>query len=155
MKKTPVLITTLLLLAMTASAQSAEKISSILKARETTCAQAAYLAAAYLTDRDGNAVSDELTEQSAFDQMVTAGYISEKRSPDDAIKLKELANMYMHVTGASGGLFYSLFHTPRYAIRDLKARGVIPERADPSQTVNGRDTIAVMNGCISISGGAK
>ncbi len=148
MKKS-ILTLAVLLFSLAAFAQSAEKISELLTSKKATFAQAAYLAAALTDD------SAELTEEAAFTKMVQAGAIRADRKADDAITLKELAKLYMQATGLKGGLFYTLFGTPRYAYRELKAQGIIPEQADPSQQVTGRETIAVLNGCLSLTGGAQ
>lgn len=149
MKKSALLASAVLFAAAALHAQSAEKISQIITTQKTTYAQAAYLAATFQDD------SESLDEAAAFTAMVDAGFLKANCSADEPIPLKKLAKLYMQVTGIRGGLFYSIFHTPRYAYRELKAQGIIPEKADPSQPVSGRDTIAVLNGCISLSGGAE
>ena len=155
MKRFIVLPVVLILTAVSLFAQSAEKISAIISTQEVTYAQAAYLAASYLYETEGLAGAERLNEQSAFEEMVQGGYIRDDRSADSAIPLNELSLLYMRVTSSPGGLFYTLLQNPRYAYRELKAHGVIPETADPSQKVGGRSVIAVLNGCIELAGGAE
>lgn len=155
MKKVIAVSAALLLAAASLCAQSAERISSIITSREITYGQAAYLTASYRYESEGKAEAEPLSEEAAFTEMVTGGYISQKHQAGDTIPLNELSLLYMRVTNLSGGLFYSLFHTPRYAYRELKAQGLIPEKSDPSQKVAGRDSIALLSGCIELTGGAK
>lgn len=148
MKKLATVAALILLAGAAAGAQSADSISQLLQTDETTYGQAAYLAAVY-----NESIAEDATEADAFAAMVDAGYIASSRSADSAISLKELSRLYAGVTGVRGGLFYTLTHAPRYAYRELKAKGVVPQNADPSQKVSGRDTLAVLNGCIALTAG--
>ena len=149
MKKVAVITTALLLFAGALHAQSAGKISTLLKTEAVTYGQAAYFAAVYQSG------DESLDEERAFSQQVEQGLLPAKSRADAPISLKELSRLYMQATGMKGGLFYSLFHSPRYAFRELKAQGIIPEKADPSQKVSGRDSLALLNGCIQLAGGAE
>ena len=148
MKKLAVALVLVALVSATAFSQSADIITQLLETNETTYGQAAYLAAVYK-----ESVSETATEQDALQAMVDAGYIDASKSADSVIPLKDLAKLCARVTGIRGGLFYSLTHAPRYAYRELKAKGIVPQSSDPSQKVSGRDALAVLNGCIKLAGG--
>ena len=146
MKKRTALAALFLLAGAAAFCQSADSISELLQTEDATYGQAAYLAAVY-----SGSIAEDASADDAFAAMVDAGYIAANRDAESAIPLKELAKLYAGVTGVRGGLFYTLTHAPRYAFRELKARGVMPQSADPSQHVSGRNTLAVLNGCIKLT----
>ena len=124
-----------------------EKVSEIIKTEKTTFGQAAYLVGVY---------SGSVEESSDYDKAVSAlkekGVISADVDSNKEINLAELSYLCMQTTEMNGGLFYTLFPGPRYAFRELKARGILPALADPGVKVNGRDAIAVLNGCIEEDG---
>lgn len=138
--------TILFLLAFCVYAQDAGRISELLQTKEATYGQAAYLAAVYK-----NAVADDATEQAAFAAMVEQGYISASKNHDDIIPLQDIAKLFALTTELKGGLFYSLFHSSRYAYRELKAKGILPQTTDPAQSIAGRDAITVLNNCIELT----
>lgn len=147
MKKFLFLCAFSMLLSTALFAQSSEKVSEIIKTEKTTFGQAAYLVGVY---------SGSVEESSDYDKAVSAlkekGVISADVDSNKEINLAELSYLCMQTTEMNGGLFYTLFPGPRYAFRELKARGILPALADPGVKVNGRDAIAVLNGCIEEDG---
>lgn len=144
MKKVLLFCITSLLLTFCASAQSSEKLSEMIKTEKTTIGQAAYLAAVY------QGLTDEKADYSqAVQALASAGYIDAGADPEKPVELAELAYICTRIAGFSGGLMYKMFPGPRYAFRELKAKGFIPPVSDPSETVTGRDTIALFNSCLA------
>jgi hypothetical protein len=135
-----------ILLGLSAFAQSAEEISSILKAEKVNCGQASYLAATYT-----NSITESDNEAQAFDSMKNAGCFSESSTATSQITLSQISYLYTKALGIKGGLFYTLFPSPRYAYKELKARGVLPTDADPSMSVSGRDCIDLFNSCLEFA----
>ena len=129
-------------------AQSAEKISEIIGTKKVTYGQMAYLASVY-----NMRVSEDASYEQAFEALRQAGVISASKQESDAVSLKDASLICANATGLKGGLFYSIFHNPRYAYKELKAKGFLPPTVDSSFTVSGRDAIAILNGCISLTGG--
>lgn len=132
-----------ILLGFSAFAQSAEQISNILKSEKVNCGQASYLAATYT-----NSIAESDSESQAFDSMKKSGCFSESLTATSDISLSQISYLYAKSLGIKGGLFYTLFPSPRYAYKELKARGVLPSDADPSMKVSGRDCIDLFNSCL-------
>jgi hypothetical protein len=44
---------------------------------------------------------------------------------------------------------YRLTGAQRYAFKELKAKGVLPQTADPGMKISGRDAIGILNKLIS------
>lgn len=130
-----------------AFAQSAAKLSEYLDTEKLTNAQAAYLAACYkgYIEEDGD-------DQTAFDALSKDGLFSRTDSPESFITLESASLLYLKSTGAKGGLLYTITKSKRYAFKELKIKGILPESADPSMAVSGRDAIAIFNGCLELSG---
>lgn len=134
---------------MVVNAQSAEKISALLKTQQITKGQAAYLAATFK-----NLVGDA-SEEDAFKILSENKYFSEKESCDELITLGKVSALFAKAVELKGGLFYSITHNSRYSYRELKAKGILPSEADPSFKVSGRDAIVILDGLSSIAGGTK
>jgi len=129
-------------------AQSAESISDIIKTSEATYGQVSYLAGVY----QGN-VPEDASFEAAFSAYKESGIISSSVTQSDAIPLKDASLLCAHATGLKGGLFYSIFHNARYAFRELKAKKILPPSVDPNMKISGRDAVAILSGCISVTGG--
>ena len=132
------------------NAQSAEKISALLKTQQITKGQAAYLAATFK-----NLVGEDASEEDAFKILSENKYFSEKESCDELITLGKVSALFAKAVEFKGGLFYSITHNSRYSYRELKAKGILPSEADPSFKVSGRDAIVILDGLSSIAGGTK
>ncbi|MBQ0051259.1 MAG: hypothetical protein KBT11_04240 [Treponema sp.] len=145
MKKVFVLLALTFLGLASLNAQSAEKISSILKSQKITFGQASYLAAV-----GQGLVSDEDDFSKAFDALKANGEFS-KKNQNDVISLKEYCNLCMKTAGIGGGLFYSITKSPRYAFKELQAKQILPSYADPDFTLNGYEAMAILNGCLNLA----
>lgn len=132
------------------NAQSAEKISALLKTQQVTKGQTAYLAATFK-----NMVSDDASEEDAFNILMEKKYFSAKDSSGDLITLGKACEIFSKAVDLKGGLFYSITHNSRYAYRELKAKGILPSDVDPSLKISGRDAIAILDGCSKFAGGNK
>lgn len=148
MKKTLSLCSVFLFFALAVHAQSAEKLSELIQTQNATYGQVAYLAATYQ-----NKVADTADYQQAFDALQKEGAIAADKKAGDVISLAETAKLFANATGLKGGLFYTLTHNARYACKELKAKGFLPQNADPSTPLSGRDVVAVLNGCTTLAGG--
>lgn len=71
-----------------------------------------------------------------------------KVNVDDKVLLGDLSLIVAKVGNMKGGLFYSIFKNSRYAFKELKALGILPEEADPSMLVSGRDVLAIFSSVV-------
>ena len=131
-------------------AQSSEQLSKILKSEKVTFAEASYLPAIY-----AKLVPEEATEEETFKALQDNGYFNSSISPDSPVALDQLCNIYMKAFGIKGGLFYSLFKSPRYTFKEFKAKALLPTEADPSMVASGRDSLDIFNCCFEIIEGEE
>lgn len=139
-------IFTLLFVALAAfslSAQSSEKISEILESPKVTMGQVAYLAGTC-----GQGLPDESTYGEAFSEMQNRGFISPNLSADDEATLSRVACLLAKSTEMRGGIMFSIFKNERYAFKEFKARGIVPQNADPSMNLDGHDAFGMLNACL-------
>ncbi|MCR5614483.1 hypothetical protein [Treponema sp.] len=122
-------------------AQNFDTITKIIDTTEITNAQAAYLAASYMS-----LSNDRTSENQAFELLKQKGYFSENDKADDAISLKCLCSLFAKTLNVKGGLFYSVSKkSPRYTFKEFVARGYIPLHIDPDSKVSGADALGLFN----------
>lgn len=144
MKKTVVVSLVLAFLCAAAvSAQSADKVTEMIKTEKATWGQVCYFSSTYL-----GLVKDSATPEQSIDALKTAGYISTAPAADTPIKLDQFALICAKTWKIKGSLLYTLFPTPRYAFRLLKANGIISSSADPSKTSNGHEALNIFTDCM-------
>lgn len=136
-----------LLLALAGSAgfsQSAQKLTDLISTKEATWADAGWLIAV-----QNELCEDKASAEEAYNLIKENGYLNHKKEPskDDKIKLQDFALLCTKANGIKGGLFLRLTKSPRYALRELKAMGVVPNNAAPHQIVSGKQMIDILSGC--------
>jgi len=110
---------------------AAQEIETLLNASAVTYAQAARFA----LEASGAAVIESPRE--AFDYAVQQNLLPKNVSADDSVRLDRLSLLLMRSFDIKGGLFYTLFKSPRYAYRELAFLNVIQGRHDPKMIVTG------------------
>ena len=133
-----------ILLALAVHAQSAEKITELIKADQVSYAQLCYLSATAK-----GLVDDTVSYHEAYKVLCDEGTAYAQADAEVPVTLKTVASMCAKTWKVKGGICYTLFHTPRYAFRQMKADGVIPSSADPDKTANGRDVLNIISACIT------
>ncbi|WP_191016547.1 hypothetical protein [Treponema zioleckii] len=133
-----------ILVSVAAFAQSSEKLTEIISTENVTCGQVAYLAATY-----SSAISEDDGDEKAFELYKEEGCFGPSVLASDAATLAEVSNLLVKVTNTKCGLFYRLTGAQRYAFKELKAKGIIPQTADPNMKISGRDAIGILNKLIS------
>jgi hypothetical protein len=64
--------------------------------------------------------------------------------PEAPVNLGQVCLLIMRTQGISGGLFYSLFPSPRYAARELATQGLIKGNTHPSRVISGEEVMWVL-----------
>lgn len=122
-------------------AQNAQKISEILESEKISNAQASYFVCVYQN------FADEATQENeAFEILAQKNLFKSQEKPEEKISLCQSCYLIAESSEMKGGIFYSIFHSPRYAFREFKALGIVPQNADPKQKVSGSEFIALLNG---------
>lgn len=136
-----------LFIAVAANAQSADKVTEMIETKETTWGQACYFAASY-----SGFISEDDTEVNAISALQKQGYF--KSIPDESapISLKDFSGICVKTFDIKGSILYSVFKTPRYAFRLLKAYGIISSASDPSKTSTGHEALNIFTSCMDAYG---
>ena len=122
-------------------AQNSQKISEILETEEISKGQASYFVCVY------NSFGEEdLSENESFDFLCEKFFFDESENSDEKISLSKACFLIGKSANMKGGIFYSIFKSPRYAFREFKSLGILPQNVEPNQTVSGTEFIALLNG---------
>mgnify|MGYP004450996821 FL=1 len=134
-----------LFIGMSLSAQSAEVVTDILGSPKVTYGQACYLSAV---------AQDLVKEEASYEDAVVAlfdiGQLkTSNMEADNEIRLDELAAVYTRIFNVKGGLMYRITKgSPRYALRLLKADGIVPQNSDPSSVLTGEAALSLFTSCL-------
>ncbi|QTQ13231.1 hypothetical protein HRQ91_01485 [Treponema parvum] len=129
-------------------AQSAEKMTETISAKEITFSQAAYFAAAWR-----GLINDDASGKEALLQLEKEGIWSVTAAPEDTVNLKQFSALCLKAWNIKGGLLYSLTHSDRYAFRELQARKLLSRTDDPEKKVSGREALRIFMRCSEIAEG--
>lgn len=144
MKKLILIATIAVAAAFTANAQSFEKISEILDSEEVNLAQISYMAGTC-----GFNLPENSNYTTAFEEMKRRRFFKQDAKESDKATLAQASYVFMKAAKMDGGLMYKITDSKRYAFKELKARGVIPQTAEASLPLSGHDAINLLNSCIS------
>ena len=126
------------------SAQTAAKLEAILANPALNWSDAAI----FILEASEKAVYSNPAE--AFNFALEKKWLPKKASPTDTARLKGIALLLMGSFDQKGGIFYSLFKTPRYAYRELVQSEVIRGNTDPDMTVSGQELLLMIGRILSI-----
>lgn len=141
MKKFILILLATLSFSICGFAQNAQKVSEILESNEISKAQASYFVCVYQ-----NFASETVEENQAFEILTQKNLFKSQENPQEKISLSESCYLIAKSSQMKGGIFYSIFKSPRYAFREFKALKIVPQDADPNQKVSGSELIALLNG---------
>ncbi|MCR4821837.1 MAG: hypothetical protein K5873_03075 [Treponema sp.] len=155
MKKVMLCLAAFLFASLSAFAQSSELLTTIIQSEKATAAQISYLPALYAELINEEESSNDKNFNRAFFALQSKGIFAEDAAADSEITLAQTCYAYTKILKIKGGLFYSLFPSPRYAFKELKAKGILPPTADPSMNLSGRESLDLFNSCLNYAGGTK
>lgn len=147
MKKFLIILLSAFILSVSVYSQDASRITEILKTEKVSYGQAAYLAASYV-----GVITEKTSYANALEVLASKGLVSKDVKANDPISLSDFSYLCAKVTQLKGGLMFTLFDNPRYALKELKAKGIIAPNADPDFTVNGHEALSVLSNCIEATG---
>lgn len=126
-----------------AYSQSAEVVTDILNSDKVTFGQVCYLSAVHQ-----GLVSDDCTYAQAIRTLYENGQVPVTGYEDTALPMVNLTYIFAQMWNIKGGLFYRIFHgAPRYAFKQMKADGVLPLNADPSNLISGQEALNIYTSC--------
>lgn len=120
-------------------AQSNQHIDRLLKEEEATLGNLAYL----VLTASGE-IGEETSPDEAAETVFRQGWKFRVKDSDQPLRLGEYSYLIMKAFDLQGGLFYTLFPTPRYAVRELSFRGFITSRPAAYRTLSGEEAIRIL-----------
>ncbi|MGN0729830.1 hypothetical protein [Treponema sp.] len=115
-----------------------------------------YGTAAYFTASALGWISDNATEQEALEawkqKEVRPGIagLGTEISADDPIDFEHLAWLCAFTWDIPESLMMKVFHSPRYAFKQLRACKIIPASFDPKRIPTGREFLNIITDCVDI-----
>lgn len=140
-------IVTILTVAISIYAQSAEKIDGILESEKITAGHASYL---ILTALD--AIPDDADFELAFSKMQENRWPPKVKTADDILSFKKYAFLLMKAFDIKGGMLYRIYPCPRYAYRDLRYLSIIQGKTDPDMPVSGTAALQMIGRIETVKG---
>lgn len=132
-----------LFMTFSAFAQSNKMITEMLNAEEFTYGQAVYLSAVFQ-----GLIHDDDSPERALEALTTKGQITEVQNLKEPVSLQDLAFIYSKMWNVQGGLMFRITGgSPRYAFKQMKADGIIANRADPSKKLSGTEALSMFTSC--------
>ena len=119
--------------------QSASYLDAILESEHVR-----YQDAAYVLLLGAGLITDELSPAEALRFLEERGWGLPRLSPVDELTLGSYSLMTMRVFGLRGGPMYSLFPTRRYAVRELRFRGLVQGRSAPGSPLSGERALRIL-----------
>lgn len=143
MKKIITLILGSLILTCSLAAQSADRLTDVIKAEKVTFGQACYFFATATGKVDDNIAYDDSIK--FFQDSGTLRFLAKE---DDEINLGTIAMLANKTFELKGSLFLSVTGSSRYAYRQMKADGVFKKNDDPSFVPDGHKFLAILTDCL-------
>lgn len=100
--------------------------------------------AAYLVFTAAGMMREEESEDEAMKELGGAGLNTGGAGPEEPITLGKYSYLIMRAFSMGGGLFYSLFPSPRYASRELGFKGYIRGDSGAYRNLTGREAVAIL-----------
>lgn len=133
----------LLLFASYGFSQSADRVSELIKTDNVTYGQIAYLSAISI-----GMANDDTSYDEALSMLQSNGTIKGNVSANDEIPLSHLAFIVMRTWKIKPCALYALFPSPHYALRSIKASGLVQSASDPKKKSTGHEALGIVSKCI-------
>lgn len=120
-------------------AQSSEVVTEIINSPTATFGQICYFVSVHQ-----GFISEDADYNEAIKVLYNKGQIPRVVYEDTPIPLANIAYLYAQMWNVKGGVMYKLFNgAPRYAFKQLKADGVIPQNKNPRSTISGLEALNI------------
>ena len=140
-----------LVLSMTVYAQRADFVSELIAADKASYGAVCYLSAVYQ-----GFVDESASYVDALHALAERGQTSPSADVNATVTFSELSRLMAKIWHIKGGLMYRATKaSARYAFRQFKADGIIPERTDPSKKASGSDVLNMYTLCLRKYGEAQ
>ncbi len=127
--------------------QSASAMDEILAQESLTYGAASYLLLSAIGE-----VGDEADFQEAGDMMAEMQLSFAGSSSGETLDLGEYSFLLMKVFDRSGGLMYTIFPSPRYAVRELAFLEVVQGDSYPNADLSGQRAVRILERFLQVTG---
>ncbi len=128
-----------------AGAQSNDTLDRVLAEEQLTYGSAAYLAATATALAEDDTAPDQVPQILEQKGGGLAG-----KTASDPIDLGEYSFLLMQTFELPGGMMYRIMPGPRYAVRELAFRGVIPSPAFPGASITGLEAVRILEQVLTL-----
>jgi hypothetical protein len=97
--------------------------------------------AAWLIGRATQLLDDSATPADAVAKAVSAGWGPGSRSPEATLDLKSYSYTLIKALALPHGVMFWIFPGPRYALRELAFRKIVPVTLPPDRQVSGEEAM--------------
>ncbi len=146
MKKTIIFITFFTFFCAGIFAQSAEKVTEMLETDTITLEDIAYFASIYL-----DLIGDETQDNIALSTLENHVDLSKITNREEGLTYTDFAYFCTQVWNIKGGIMLQITNAPRYAYRELRAKGFIKPEVFPNDHIAGFEALKIMTDCIDYS----
>lgn len=141
-KALALIIVSLFMLAV--QAQTADFVTEMIDTKSAANGQLCYMSAVYQ-----GFIADTDSYQAAVTALYKAGQIPYLLDKDGPVYYINAAFVFSELWHISGGLMFRITGgSPRYAFRQMKADGVIPQDADPRKKLSGQELMNLYTDCV-------
>lgn len=129
----------------TAEASEGEILDRLRTAETVTYREAAY---AFLV-ASGTLAGDR-SIATVGSEMLSSEFGYSDVSPNEIVRIKDIAHMAMQSFSVPGGIMYRVFPVGRYAIRDLRYRELIAAEISATEPASGPQTLRLIASMLSL-----
>jgi hypothetical protein len=97
--------------------------------------------AAWLVGKATQLVDDNATPADAVQKAVSEGWGPASRTPEAPLDLKSYSYTLLKALALPHGLLFRIFPSPRYALRELVFRKIVPVTLPPDKQVSGEEAM--------------
>lgn len=124
-------------------AQSSQVITDILNSPQVSLGQVCYLSAV-----QQGLVKEDASYTECINVLYKNGQIPVPSFEASHVPLANITYIFAQMWDIKGGIFYRVFHgAPRYAYKQMKADGILPENSDPGKIISGMEVLNIYTSC--------
>jgi len=117
--------------------------------------QARLDSAAYLVLVAGGQLAEDSSPAEAYAMLQDKKWIPAGLEASAPIRIDDYCALVMKALAIRGGLMYSLFPGPRYAYRELAAKGIVNQSGGPSRSLPGDEAMQILRQALDLKGGGQ
>jgi hypothetical protein len=117
--------------------------------------QARIDSAAYMVLVAGGQIDESSSPAAAYSILLDKAWLSASKQASSPIRLDDYCALVMRALGLKGGLMYRIFPGPRYAYRELIAKGIVNASGDPKRSLPGDEVLKILRQAMDLKGAGR